>query len=405
MALALEGIKVVEVAQAAAAPMGGRLLADLGADVLHIENPATGDSHRYFQSRPSDAIKAGRGVPSEVNYNFELYNINKRSVTLNLASEQGRGIIYKFIEKADVFTSNLRPFELEKFKLEYKDLSKLNPRLIFASLTGYGRKGPNRDSPGYDIISYWARAAIPYLMDATGFRPAFGDSLGGLMLAFGIMTALFVRERTGVGQEVDMSLFGVGVFQMSFDISGALIEKREFDEFRPQGREDSFNPLVGGYTTKDERQFVLMCLQPDRYWPKVCQAIEREDLINDPRFNTFEARAQNRMELYTIFDEAFRSKTLEEWKPRFSAIPTGWVQKLLDVINDPQARANDFFVTLDHPIHGPIEVIAPPVKFSKTPATVRTAAPELGQHTEEVLLENGYTWEDIARFREQGIIS
>ena len=401
----LEGIKIVEVAQAAAAPMGGRLLADLGADVLHIENPATGDSHRYFQSKPSDAIKAGRGVPSEVNYNFELYNINKRSVTLNLASEHGREIMYKLIEKADVFTSNLRPFELEKFQLEYDTLSKLNPRLIFASLTGYGRKGPNADSPGYDIVSYWSRTAIPYLMDALGFRPAFGDSLGGLMLAFGIMTALFVRERTGIGQEVDMSLFGLGVFQMSFDISGALIEKQEFSEWRPGGREESYNPLAGLYPTKDGRQFLLMCLQPDRYWDKVCQAIEREDLINDHRFNTFEGRAENRMELFAILDEAFLSKTLDEWRPRLAGIPSGPVQNLLEVINDPQARANDFFVPLDHPTHGRIEVIAPPVKFSKTPATVRTAAPELGQHTEEVLLEYGYTWEDIAKFREQGIIA
>jgi len=148
-----------------------------------------------------------------------------------------------------------------------------------------------------------------------------------------------------------------------------------------------------------------MCLQPDRYWDKVCQAIEREDLINDHRFNTFEGRAENRMELFAILDEAFLSKTLDEWRPRLAGIPSGPVQNLLEVINDPQARANDFFVTLDHPTHGRIEVIAPPVKFSKTPATVRTAAPELGQHTEEVLLEYGYTWEDIAKFREQGIIA
>ena len=403
--MALEGIMVVEVAQAAAAPMGGRLLADLGADVIHIENPITGDSHRYFQSTPDDPNTAGRGVPSKVNYNWELYNINKRAITLNLASEGGREIIHRLIEKADVFTSNLRPSELEKFKLEYETLSKLNPKIIFASLTGYGRNGPNKNSPGYDIISYWARAAIPYLMDALGFRPAFGDNLGGLMLAFGIMTALFVRERTGMGQEVDMSLFGLGIFQMSFDVSGALVEKREFEEWRPRGREDSRNPLAGMYATKDERQMVLMCLQPDLYWSKICQAIEREDLIDDPRFNSFEGRAINRMELFSILDEAFMTKTMDDWKPRLAGIPSAPIQNLLEVINDPQARANDLYVTLDHPAHGPMEIVAPPVKFSKTPASVRTAAPEFNQHTEEVLLEAGYTWEEIERFSKEGIIA
>jgi len=288
--------------------------------------------------------------------------------------------------EADVFISNLRPFKLEKFQLEYEILSKINPKLIFASLTGYGLMGPDKNSPGYDIISYWSRTAIPYLMDAMGFRPAFGDNLGGLMLAFGIMTALFVRERTGIGQTVDMSLFGLGVFQMSFDISGALIEKREFEDWKPKGREDSMNPLVGIFPTKDGRTFVLMCLVPNPYWPKVCEALDREDLIDDPRFNTFDSRAKNRMELYGIFDEAFMKRTLNELKPRFADIPSAPIQNLLEVINDPHARANDFYVPLDHPAYGPIEVIAPPVKFSKTPATVRTAAPEFGQHTEEVLL-------------------
>ena len=405
MSTALKGIKVIEVAQWAAAPMGGRLLADLGADVIHVENPVTGDAFRFFQTTPDNPNAAGRGVPSHVNYNWELYNINKRGITLDLGSEEGREVIYKLVEEADVFISNLRPFELEKFQLEYETLAKINPRLIFASLTGYGLTGPDKNSPGYDVISYWARAAIPYLMDALGFRPAFGDNLGGLMLAFGIMTALFVREKTGMGQEVDMSLFGLGVFQMSFDISGALIEKKEFTEYKPQGREDSMNPLVGMYPTKDGRAYVLMCLLPDRYWPKVCEALERQDLIDDPKFNSFEARAENRMELFGLFDERFMTRTVDEWRPKFADIPSAPIQNLLEVIKDPHARANDFYVPLNHPVHGPMEVIAPPVKFSKTPASVRTAAPEFNQHTEEVLLEAGYTWEDIEELSKKGVIA
>jgi len=405
MTKALEGIKIIEVAQWAAAPMGGRLLADLGADVVHVESPVTGDAYRYFQSTPDNPLNAGRGVPSFINYNWENYNINKRGITLDLASGQGGEILYKLLEQADVFISNLRPYELEKFKLEYETIKKINPRIIFASLTGYGLQGPDRNSPGYDVVSYWARGAIPYLMDALGFRPAFGDNVGGMMLAFGIMTALFVRERTGLGQLVDTSLFNLAVFQMSFDIAGALVEKKEFTEFKPKGREDSMNPLVGMYPTKDGRAYVLMCLLPDQYWPRVCRALDREDLIQDPRFNTFEGRAKNRMELYQIFDERFMSKTLEEWKPIFAEIPSAPIQNLLEVINDPHARANNYFVPLDHPNYGPMEVIAPPVRFSETPASVRTAAPEFSQHTEEVLLELGFTWEDIQRFSQEKIIA
>lgn len=405
MSMALEGVKVVEVAQWAAAPMGGRLLADLGADVIHIEHPVTGDAHRHFQSRPDEPMTAGRGVPSKVNYNWELYNINKRGITLNLGTDTGREVFLKLIEKADVFINNLRPIEIEKFKFGYDRLKAINPRLIFANLSGYGLEGPQKNSPGFDIISYWSKAAFPYLLDTMGFRPAAGDNMGGLMLAFGIMTALYVRERTGIGQEVDASLFATGIFQMSFDISGALIEHKEFDEYKPKGREDSNNPLVGAYVTKDGRAFIMMCLQPDRYWPAVCKAIDHPELIDDPRFNTFLGRMNNKNELFPIFDQAFGARTLAEWMPRFENIPSAPIQKLVEVVDDPQAKANDFFVKLDHPAHGPIEVIAPPVKFSQTPASVRTAAPEFGQHTEEVLLETGYTWEQIEEFHKQGVIA
>jgi crotonobetainyl-CoA:carnitine CoA-transferase CaiB-like acyl-CoA transferase len=148
-----------------------------------------------------------------------------------------------------------------------------------------------------------------------------------------------------------------------------------------------------------------LCLQPDRYWPKVCKALGREELIDHPKFNTFEGRAKNRMELFEIFDRAFMAKPLEEWKPLFMDIPSAPIQNLLEVINDPQARQNNFFVPLDHPEYGKIEVVGPPVKFSKTPASVRTAAPEFSQHTEEVLLETGYTWDEITQFGQDGVIA
>ena len=419
MPQALEGIKVIDVSQVAAVPMTARHLADFGADVIHIENPVTGDSWRVYQAGQGGVT----GVPSEVNYNWEVYNRNKRSMSLNLSQEEGRKIIYKMLEKADVFVTNLRLVERQEFGLEYDTLNQLNPRLIYGSLTGYGKKGPDKDLPAYDATAYWTMAAIPYMLSTpgirtAGFRPAFGDNVAALALAFGIMTSLFVREKTGVGQEVDLSLFNIGVYQLSFDIAGALVSGQDFAEWRMNRyiedeermkhheelvaeaeaaaelirdffRENAPNPLGLPYETKDGRRLVFIILLADRYWPRFCRVIEREDLEHDPRFNSIEARSENHLELYHIFKEAFLSKTLDEWKPLLADIPYAYDRNLLEVINDPQARANDFFVPFDHPTYGRMEVIANPIRLSETPASIRMPAPEFSQHTEEVLLELG----------------
>lgn len=426
MALALEGIKVLDVSQVAAVPLCARHLADFGADVLHIEHPTQGDSWRNFQPQQAANHMA---APAAFDYNWENCNRNKRSVAVNLANDSGREIIYRLLAEADVFVTNLRPFELERYRLEYETLADFNPRLIYGSLTGYGKKGPEKDLPAYDATALWARSGIPYMltppgMSGPGFRPAFGDTVAALALAFGVMTALFVRERTGIGQEVDIALFHTGLYQISFDTSGALATGLDYADWREEPpaeltasareailplsrhyRSKVNNPLAGGYMTKDLRLVTIVALQPDRYWAPLCRAIEREDLIDDARFNSFDARADNRMALYEILDAAFASRTLAEWKQRLQGIPFAPYQSLIEAVNDPQARANDFIVAYDHPEHGRIEGIANPVKLGKTPATVRMPAPEFAQHTEEVLLEYGYTWEDIARFKELGAIA
>jgi crotonobetainyl-CoA:carnitine CoA-transferase CaiB-like acyl-CoA transferase len=426
MSSALDGIKVIDVSQVAAVPMAARHLADFGADVLHIENPVTGDSWRIYQAGQA----TGRaGAPSEINYNWENFNRNKRSVTVNISQKGGQEVIYKFVEQADVFLTNLRPFELKRYNLEYETLSKLNPRLIYAALTGFGKKGPEKDAPAYDATAYWSRSGIPYMftrpgMTQPGFRPAFGDNMAGMALAYGIMTSLYVREKTGKGQEVDVALFHAGLYQLGFDVAGALATGLDYndwwDEPPPEAvtaaeaglapakafyRSKAPNPLSGRYTTKDNRIVTIVALQPDRYWGTFCRALGLPELENDPRFNTIEGREENNAILYPILDEAFAGKTLDEWKPLLEGIPYAVHQSMREVINDPQARANDFFVVCDHPTYGRLEVLANPVILSETPATIRMAAPEFGQHTEEVLLEYGYTWEDIASFKEQGIIA
>ena len=399
MTLALEGIKVVEVAQLAAVPMAGRLLADLGADVIHVEHPVKGDVLRV--------ILAGQGVNvAGSNYVWENYNRNKRSITVDISQEGGKEIVYRLMGKADVFLTNMRPFELEKFGLNYDSLSQLNPKLIYASLTGLGKRGSERNEPGYDQTGYWARSGVAHSIIPPETPPdcrvgAFGDNIAGMFLTFGIMTALFARDRTDIGQEVDVSLLQTGVTQLSWDIAEALVTRRD----RPRvARKDQPNALMNAYQTRDRRWLLLVILQPDRYWSALCRAIGREDLEHDPRFDSFQPRLENHTALFSILEEVFLTRTLDEWKVCLAGIPFAPVQNLSEVIADPQAIANDFFLPFDHPTYGRIEVVANPIHLSKTPPTVRTPAPEFSQHTEEVLLECGYTWKDIERFKQQQII-
>jgi len=256
---ALEGIRVIDVSQVAAVPMAARHLADYGADVIHVENPISGDSLRAVQT--GMGLATGAGVLTGFGYYWENYNRNKRSITIDVSKEDGREILYKLVEKADVYLTNMRPFELEKYKLEYKILSQLNPGLIYGSLTGYGKKGPERNAPGYDHTAYLPRTALAHRIALAArqppenlpasFVPSFGDNVVGVTLAFGVMMALYVRERTGVGQEIDLSLFQVGVYHNSWDISATLVTGQDCQ--MPPPREDFPNPLQTLYQTKDKR--------------------------------------------------------------------------------------------------------------------------------------------------------
>jgi len=407
MAAVLEGIKVIDLSQVAVVPMCARFLADFGADVIHVEHAQRGDFFRYYQAGIGQGTA---GPPSNINYVWENYNRNKRSMSLDLAQEDGQKIMYRLVEEADVLLTNMRLFERGKFGVDYDTLHSLNPRLVYGSLTGYGKKGPDRNVPAYDATAYLARSGVAHMLSPrsgvpSGWAQAFGDHTAALCMTSGIMLALFARERTGVGQEVDISLMHTGIYQIGFEISGSLVTGLDYDAWRLSSREEAPNPLVMVYRAKDDSLLYLVIVQPDRYWSRFCQAIEREDLEHDPRFESFEARAENRVELMHILDEVFASKTRDEWKARLEEIPHSFFQNLLEAINDPQSRLNDFFIAYDHPTYGRIEGVANPIKLSESPSSLRMPAPEFGQHTEEILLEYGYTWEDIARFKQEGIIA
>ncbi|MFC1949336.1 CaiB/BaiF CoA transferase family protein [Chloroflexota bacterium] len=405
MPVGLEGLKVIEMGQMVAVPMASRLLGDFGADVIHIEHPIRGDTGRTVQT--AAARRVGLPVEDIVPYIWEHYNRNKRGMTLDVSQEEGQQLLYKMVGTADVFLTNMRPFEIERYHLDYKTLSKLNPRLIYASLTGLGKNGADKNVPSYDHTIYWARAGFSHRLAAKGMAisgqvGAFGDNIAAMVMAYGIMTALYIRETTGVGQEVDISLLNTGIYHDSWDVTGALITGRDIQ--MPDWSESG--ALLTCYQTKDGRWLRVGFVLPDRYWARFCQAIGREDLENDPRFDSTQTKAQNNAALLDILKDVFKGKTLAEWKERLgNDIPWAPVQTIPEVCQDPQARQNGAFIQYDHPSYGPMELVANPVMLSKTPSGVNMPAPEFSQHTEEILLDYGYTWEDIAGFKEKGVIA
>jgi crotonobetainyl-CoA:carnitine CoA-transferase CaiB-like acyl-CoA transferase len=433
---ALEGIKVLDVSQVIAAPTCARHLADFGADVIHVENAKSGDFWRNYLKD----VGGTTAVPSEIDYNWEIFNRNKKGIALDLSQKDGQQILYKMVESADVFITNLRMFEREKFACSYKHLKAINPKIIYGSVTGFGSKGPEHDAPAFDQTAYWYRSGVTYVLlppgvPNIGFRAGFGDTVAGLGLFGGVMTALFTREKLGVGQEVEISLLGTGMYQLSFDISGALATGKDFqdmyaekwdpndpimaersrltskvasayDELWEHWKSNSPNPLAGAYLTKDKRIIFMNVLQPERYWTKVCRALNIEHVMTDDRFINHENRIANHKDLYLIVKEAFSKLNLEEMYPRLidNGVPFAVQRKLSEVIQDPQARDNDYFIKFEHPEHGQIEILASPLKLSATPASYRLPAPQFSQHTEETLLGLGYSWEDIAKFKENRII-
>lgn len=396
----LKGIKVVEMGIWVAGPAAAAVLSDWGAEVIKIENPAGGDPVRALMAL---------GIPFElpVNPSLELDNRNKRSVTVNIQTPEGGAVVRRLLRDADVFVSNLRAAALKRAGLSYEDLRSEHPRLIYAGISGYGTRGPEKDRAAFDYAAFWARAgAMASLGEPQGpppsQRPAMGDHPAGLALAGAVAAALFHRERSGEGQEVHLSLFHAGMWMMATDIQTCLVTGLAPS---PTGRAVP-NPLWNHYRAKDGKWFHLVMLQADRYWPAFCAAIGRPDLLADERYANVITRAPHAPELIALFDAIFATKTCDEWGAEFDRHDLVWgpVQSIADVVQDPQAKAIDAFATVSHRSGDEIRVVRSPIEFGATPASIRHAAPELGEHTEAVLLEHGYTWEDIAALKDKGAI-
>jgi len=399
MAGPLEGIRIVELGFWVAGPATSGILGDWGASVIKIE-PPPGDPMR-------GVLSTAVGIDVPINPAFELDNRGKRSIVLDLKKEEGRAIAGELIEKADVFVTNLRASALAGFGLNYETLAARNPRLIYGAVTGYGTAGPDSDRAAYDIGAYWARGGVAAMLTPEGHEPpvqrgGMGDHTTAMTAAAAINAALVARERTGKGQYLETSLLRTGAYTVGWDLATRL----RFGRLQPPSdRRNAPNPIANSYRASCGKWFWLIGLQADRHWPDVCLAIEREDLIENERTKNIVRRRENAGYVVGLLDEIFAMRTRAEWAERFDGAGVWWapVQDCDDLANDPQLRATGGVVSFES-AEGLPEQVATPVDFSGTPNAFATTAPELGQNTEEILLEMGEDWEKIAALKERGVI-
>jgi crotonobetainyl-CoA:carnitine CoA-transferase CaiB-like acyl-CoA transferase len=398
---AFEGVRVVELAQWVFVPVAGALLADWGADVIRIERPE-GDPYRGLATQGIGTDSGG------VNMSVALANRGKRSIALDLQKEEGRTVLHQLLETADVFLTNFRPGALRRLGLDAETLTNRYPKLVYARGHGYGVRGPDADNPGYDASAFWARGGMAHVLtpqdrdQPIGQRGAMGDRNGGMALAFGMASALLKRTRTNRGSVVDVSLLGVAMWTLSSDVLSAL----QGQQPRAMSGGGAFvNPLVGTYRTKDGRHISLVFLEADRYWADFCRVMGRQDLGDDPRFADLQSRREHAEACVAELTNEFAGRTFDEWKTLLAQIDAPWapVQAVEELLDDPQVIANEYIgdVVIDGEPAYRLPTV--PVQFDERPPALRRA-PEHGEHSEMLLLELGYTWEQIGELQETGVI-
>ena len=404
MGLPLEGIRVLDLSRAQMGPYAGVMRAEMGAEVIKVEPGQRGEMSRWaFSFYPRETVAAN----GKVNAYILAQNRGKKGITTDYTREEGKEVIFKLARISDVFLENFRPGVIEALGLDYEKISQVNPQIVYCSASGFGQKGPLANHPAFDLIGQAMGGIMCQTGDPEGdptpVGAAIGDQVGAMLLAYGIVLALFVRQRTGIGQKVDVSMLDAQLALQSWEATHYLVT----GQLPPKGGRGL--GLIPGlwliFKTKDNRWIAVVAVQEER-WPGFCRAMGIEHLQNDPRFDTPSKREASRDKLVAILDKLFLSKTAEEWLRllREEDQAVGPVYTYADILAHPQVMENEMIVSLHHPSAGEIRMIGIPVKLSKTPGRVKALAPELGQHTEEVLLGLGYTQEHIARLRSQQII-
>jgi crotonobetainyl-CoA:carnitine CoA-transferase CaiB-like acyl-CoA transferase len=399
----LDGVRVLEVATWTYVPSGGAVLAEWGADVIKIEHPETGDPQRGLVS--SGLLPAGT-----VDFTVEMPNRGKRSVGLDMSTDEGRDILLQLAASSDVFLTSFLPSVRRKLRIDVDDIRAANPRIIYVRGSALGQRGSEADRGGYDFSTFWGRGGSSdsatrsedeYPVGQPG--GAYGDVIGGLTIAGGICAALLHRDRTGESLVVDSSLLAMGAWATGFSIAGASVFG--VDRLGGGTRYDAPNPCVGTYKTKDDRFISIVLLQSDRFWPDFVDRLEHPVLQTDARFQSAAARGQNKRECIELLDEAFASKTLAEWKDALADFEGVWapVQTVKEVANDPQVVANGYLRDVVDADGHPFKLVAAPLQFNETPPELGRA-PRHGEHTDEVLLELGLDMDRVLELKVKGAV-
>lgn len=387
MALPLEGFRVVEAASFVAVPAAGALLADLGADVVKIEIPR---GEIYRRTRPK---YAGYATEFPENPPFHMDNRGKRSIVLDLQRPEARDALLRMIDHAEIFLTNLLPGRRKKYGLDHESLLARHPRLVMGAINGFGLEGEQADWPAFDYAAYWARTGAMDAMRDEGVppslqRPGIGDHAAAVNLVCGILAALRLRDADGRGRYVESSLLQTGFHIFGNDVANVLVTK---EPIRRHDRTKPANPLWNSYPTSDDRWVLLVMIEPDRYWPKLCAAIGRQDLEADERFADAWQRAGHSAELTAELERTFRTKTLDAWRAILDRGGLIWapVLRMDEAIHDPQARAMGYFPELEHPVAGRFETVAPPFRIEGTPLGARRGASPLHADARDILREAG----------------
>jgi crotonobetainyl-CoA:carnitine CoA-transferase CaiB-like acyl-CoA transferase len=401
----LHGVRILEVAEHTFVPAASALLSDWGAEVIKIEHVERGDAMRGLESTGMAAI-AG-----DVHALLEHSNRGKRSLGLDLTAPDGLDILYKLAATSDVFLTNKLPSVRAKLNIGVEEIRAANPNIIYARGTGQGERGPDADKGSYDSLAFWARAGIAlgamrpeYDLVPMPPSPGFGDSLGAMTIAGGIMGALFYRERTGEGTTVDISLLGTGMWAMGQAIALSVLMDRPWGP--PPNEELSRNPLVALYQTKDGRAVMLTCLQAGKYWAPLCDIIGRPELATDARFADHVSLMQNSREAVAILTDVFAQATVAEWRERLDPFVGQWtvVQHTLETADDPQSVANGYMQDCSTAGGTPFKLVAAPVQYDEQPAQAGRA-PEFNEQGDAILQELGIDWDTIVDLKVRGVVA
>ena len=393
---ALDGIRVIDVGLLVQGPQAGQTLRDLGAEVIKVELPGMGDQARWIPLSPDDL---------RTPY-YEACNRGKRSITADLRTPGGAEVFHKLVDTADVLLGNFKPGTLEGWGLGYDELSATNPGLIYAMGSTFGTEGPGAEREGADLAAQAAGGLISTIGEDDGPMSPVGvtiaDHIGSMNMTVGILAALFARQATGRGQRVDVSLLGGQIYAQAAEYTSFLMSGQV------PGRANAGHPLLPmayGILPTADGAIAIIGVLPDKR-EEFYQAVGLPELFSDPRFEPQFLGTPMRKELFAILGEAFKTKTTDEWVEILAAIPVRYapVQDYAQAAADPEVIANEYIVELDHPGGGTVKVVGQPIKLSDTPAVPSAQAPELGQHTEEILLELGYEWDQIAALGDAGAI-